>query len=526
MSDPTPDPGDEISLRPYVDAVWRYRRFIGAAVAAAAILFALATLAIYIRAPVERTASLQFRLLFAGAEDNKYPNDQPFNPTEIVSPPVVSELFEANELARYGKMEDFQQALFVVQSNFALQQLDYSYQSKLADTRLTSVDRARIEEEFLRKREGIRGAEFTLSLRRTERLKAMPEPLMQKVLSDTLTIWATQADAYKGVARPDIDIVSRDVFARAERENESLLIRIDVLRSGARRILNALTILEEVPGSRAVRTEKHRSLSDEKAVVEDNIKFDLDPLMSLARASGGSGSERPMLIAYVSNQIVTHHLNHRAALQRAQNLQSSLREYMAQRGSRVEGVSPGPPAAPGQPGSGQTAVMPQFGDSFIDRLMEMSAAAQEEEQEYRQSLTDKYIEAANQAAASEREVGYYEDLLKQLSAPTMAVPGGEALVTTRFKTTLEALYQAVDRVQQLYTDISQQTLNPARRLYTITQPVRLQTLTSIVWTRIALMFLLALSLALIAAVLAALVHDSYRGRTAAEPRVQRSPRAV
>jgi hypothetical protein len=509
MNDHTPESGDEISLSQYIDAIARYRRVILVATAGAAVLFAIGVLALYIRAPIERIATVQFRLLFEGAEDNKYPNDQPFNPTEIVSPPVVAGVFEANELERYGKLQDFQQALFIVQSNLALQQLDYSFQAKLADTRLTPVDRARLEEEFLRRREGVRGAEFSLSLRRSERLKSLPQPMMDKVLTDTLNVWATQADAHKGVARPDIDLVSRDVFARAANDDESPLIRIDVMRSGARRILAALTALERVPGSRAVRTEAQRSLSDEKAVVEDIMKFDLDPLMSLARASAGTGSERSILIAYVSNQLVTHQLNQKAAEQRAQNLQSSLREYMAQRGSRVEG-GPAAPAAAGQPQAGQTATMPQIGDAFIDRLMEMTAAAQDEEQQYRQRLTDKYLLASDEAAASAREVGYYTDLQKQLSSPTIDLPRGSELLASRFKNTLEALNQSVDRVQKLYTEISIQTMNPARRLYTITQPVRLQTFTSMVWTRIALMFLFTLSVALLGATAAALVHDSYR----------------
>jgi hypothetical protein len=510
MTDETPESGDEISLGQYVDAVWRYRRIIAAATVVAAILFGIGVLALYIRSPIERITSVQFRLLFEGAEDNKYPNEQPFNPTEIVSPPVIASVFEANELSRYGKVEDFQQALFIVQSNFALQQLDYSFQAKLADTRLTPVDRARLEEEFLRKREGIRVAEFTLSLRRTERIKAMPQPMMDKVLTDTLSVWAAQADATKGVARPDIDLVSREVFARAANDDESALIRIDVMRSGARRILSALNALERVPGSRGVRTDARRSLADEKAVVEDIIKFDLDPLMSLARASSGAGTERAILMAYVSNQKVTHELNLKTAEQRALSLQSSLREYMAQRGSRIEGA-PATPLAGGAPqGQGQATVMPQIGDSFIDRLMEMSAAAQKEEQQYRQRLTDKYIQASDEAAASAREAGYYSDLLKQFSSPTIEVPRGSELMASRFKAALEALNQAVDRVHKLYAEISVQTMNPARRLYTITQPARVQTFSSIMWFRIALMFVFTLSVAFLGAIAVSLLHDSYR----------------
>lgn len=509
--DQAPEPqADDISLRPYVDAVWRYRRVIGALVAGTAVLFILGAVLLYLRSPVERVANLQFRLLFAGASSGKYPNGQPFNPTEIVSPPVISEVFAANDLGRYGKLQDFQTALFLLHSNLALQQLDYSYQAKLSDTRLTPVDRTRIEEEFMRKREAISTPEYTLSLRRNERFRKLPETLMEKVLSDTLDTWARQADAAKGIARPDVSIVSRDVLARAELPGESLLVRVDVLRSAAHRLLGALNALEKVPGAPGVRTSDNRGLADEKATVEDIIRFDLEPLMGLARGTASAGADRPLLQAYVANQIGTHTLDQRTAAHRAVTLQTSLRDYMAQRGSRVEPAS----GTASQQAAGQQAAMPQVGDAFIDRLMEMSAASQREELQYRQSLTDKYIKASDEAAAAEREVAYYEELKAQLTSPSLSLAGNGELLTARFDATRTALAQSIDRVRKLYDEISLQTLNPARRLYTITQPVRVQSTSSIAWDRIFLFFLLTLSLAALGGTAACLVYNSVRTRAA------------
>lgn len=515
MSDQMPPPqADEISLRPYFDAVWRYRRIIGFTMAAVAVLFVVGALFLYLAAPVERLASVQFRLLFDGAEQNRYPNGQPFNVTEIVSPPVVAEVYETNDLKGYGKLEIFQQQLFVTHNNVALQQLDYSYLAQLSDPRLTPVDRARIEEEFLRKREGVRNAEFTLSLRRTERFKSMPDSLMEKVLNDTLAIWAKQADALKGVARPEIDMVSSEVFDRATHEEDSLLVRIDILRSGARRILSALNNMDRIPGARVVRaigSDGHVStVASERAIVEDILRFDLEPLKSLTRSSGGADHDRAALIAYVSNQIVDNQLSQRVALQNAQTLQTSLREYMAQRGGRVDAAaaglsSQGPGQTPSAPVQ-QPQVAPQFGDAFIDRLLELSAATQSEEIVFRQRLTSRYIESAQNAVQFEREVAYYQDLLKQISSPSMSVrsAGGEEGLTTRFNQTLKALKLSVDRVQKLYDEISVQTLNPARRLYTMTQPFRVAPTGSLVWSRLILFFIFTLAVTLIASIVVAL----------------------
>lgn len=518
----TPESGtdDDISLRPYFEALWRYRRVIQLALAGAAVLFLIATIALFVALPKERLGVLQFRLLFSGADNGQYPNGTPFNPTEIVATPVLTEVFASNTLERYTTLQEFQQSLFVLQSNPALQRLDFEYQAKLSDTRLGTVDRARLESEYFLKRDAIRDPQFDLNLRRNGRLADMPTELMEHVLSDTLETWAKQADIQKGAARPDVDLVSREVFARAAEKTESYLVRIDVLRTGAQRIIKTLTAFQEVPGARAVRTDGNRGLSDELATVEDIVKFDIEPLMGLARVAGGSGRDQLVLRAYLSNQLVTYRLDLRAASTRAQNLQTSLREYMAQRGGRVD-----TPARSGTAAGSNDPSMPAINDSFIDRLMEMSAATQESESEYRRSLTDRFIEAAEQAAVAEREIGYYEDLLKQLAGPPSLLDGavGMEIISARFTRVFDMLIETVDRVQKLYNAVSVQTLNPSRRLYTVTRPFRLQTLPAVPPRTVLVAFALTLLVTLVGAVAGSLIHNSRsagRGAAAREPRLE------
>ncbi|MBE3112431.1 MAG: hypothetical protein IMZ46_18310 [Acidobacteria bacterium] len=134
---------DEISLRPYFDTLWRYRKVIGIAFLVVFGLFATASLASYLRFPAEQVATLEFRLLFEGADKGQYPNGTKFNPTEIASAPVLNEVFKANDLQRFGRYDAFKETLFILQSNPELDLLSYEYQAKLADTKLTPVDRAR-----------------------------------------------------------------------------------------------------------------------------------------------------------------------------------------------------------------------------------------------------------------------------------------------------------------------------------------------------------------------------------------------
>jgi hypothetical protein len=507
MSDPFYDSAsDEISLRPYIEALGRYKRVIGLAVLASIVVFALGLMGAYLLLPKERLAIIGFRLLFNGADQSQYPNGTPFNPTEIVASPVLASVYETNDLKPYLTLSTLQESMFVLHSSRVMQELDRAYLARLSDTKLAPMERARLEDEYNEKREALRDPEYTVTLRLAARLTEMPRELQEQILVDTLRTWAIQADTQKGAARPDVDVFSQDVFARAANQDETFLVRIDVLRTGTQRLIGALESLQEIPGARAARTDDNRSIADELAGLEDILKFDIEPLMGLARVGGRDSEDRLVLMAYISNQLVTYRLNLRTAQARAQNLQTSLREYMAQRGGRVPATQP---AADGTEAANPVTAL---GDSFIDRLLEMSAAAQAPEAEYRRDLTNKFIEASDEAAAAEREIGYYEDLLRQLSAPATPLSGrfGKELMDARFDRVLAALKESLGRIQRLYEVVSVQTLNPTRQMYSITQPFRVQATTVIPPRTVAIAFVGLIMLTLVGAIIGCLIHAHQR----------------
>src|SRR5262245_52718485 len=156
------EPNDEISLRVYFETLWKYRSVIAVSVGLVSILFAIGALTYRLRVPVERIASIQFRLLFDGAAQNQYPNGTPFSPSDIVSAPVVAEVFAANDLKRFGTYDYFKQTLYVQQASLAMSTLASEYQAKLSDVKLSPVERAKLEEEWKNKREALIDPVFSL----------------------------------------------------------------------------------------------------------------------------------------------------------------------------------------------------------------------------------------------------------------------------------------------------------------------------------------------------------------------------
>src|SRR5580765_3872184 len=250
---------DDISLRVYLETVWRYRSIIVASLALVAILFAIGVLIYRVRTPTERIASIQFRLLFDGAAQNRYPNGTPFSPSDIVGAPVVADVFAANDLKRFGSYDYFKQLLYVQQASLAMSTLASEYQGKLADVK--------------HKRETLIDPVFSLSMRRSERVTEIPASLAEKVLNDILETWAQQADLRKGALRYQVPILSAKSLTHENIASDDYLITADLLRTRAVRIVRSIDELEKLPGALTMRTSKeHVSLPEIRAMLEDSIR--------------------------------------------------------------------------------------------------------------------------------------------------------------------------------------------------------------------------------------------------------------
>lgn len=515
-ADPVVYDADEISLRPYVEALWRYRRVIQASLAGVAVIFVLGTLVAWLLMPTERVASIQFRLLFEGAANNRYPNGAPFSPAEIVGAPVVTQVFTDNDLQRYGKYEDFKEALFVQQSNPELDLLALEYQSRLADTKLGPVDRARIEDEFKKKREALDDPSFSLTLRRSERFSALPKELAQKILTDTLEEFAKQAELRRGALTYQIPLLSSSILSRESLEKDDYLVAADQLRSKAVRVIRSIERMEKLPGALTVRTAKGAvSLSEVRASLEDSIRFDLEPLLGIIRSEGVTRNAR-LLSLYATNMVFQLKLDKQEAESRANALKTALREYVAQTNGAVvtQDATGGPQGRQGTVES--PGLIAQLSDSFLTRLQDMAAVNQKDEMDYRRKLNDQVIEASRTVATYEKELRYYEDLSKSLegvSSRSAGSPELVALIRTRSERAFSTVEKAINQLSELYKELSRQNLAPESRLFAITGPFVQHTRTSLSLQSVVVLFALVILLTLLVVPAGCLLHNAARSRT-------------
>ncbi len=503
------DQDGEISLRAYFETIWRYRQVIGVALVLVCALYALAVFAFKLRFPEEKVASVQFRLMFEGAAQDQYPNGIPFSPTDIVGAPVVTEVFKGNDLQRFGPYEYFKQALYVQQASPELYNLASEYQAKLADNRISPVERARIEEEYKNKRKAMVDPVFLLSLRRSERFTELPAGLVQKVLTDVLTTWAEQADTRKGALRYQVPVLSSKILSRENIANDDYLVSVDLLRARAVRIVRTIDEFEKLPGALTLRTKSDRmSLSEIRANLEDSIRFDLEPLLGIIRSEGVTKNALQLSL-YASNMAFQIRLDKQEIEGRAAALRAGLNAYLARPGSQQASDSAGRNAP---------SVVPQLSETFVDRLQEMFATAGKEELEYRRKLTDQLIDETRRATTFDRDLAYYEELakaVKGIGSRSTGTPELINLIKARTDKAYDLIAKSTDQLSAFYEELSAQNLGPASRLYTVTRPFAQHTENSLSSRIVWLLFWFVLLGSMIVVPIGCLIHDAMRKRAVA-----------
>ena len=503
---------DEVSLQPLLKTLWSYRQVISLAVAGVMGIFVVAVLAAYVLLPVERLGTLEFRLLFEGASQGQYPNGTLFSSAEITSTPVLTEVFETNDLEPYGSYDDFKNSVFVLQSNPELELLSYEYQAKLAASGLSPVDRASIEEEFQTRRDSLTDPRFSLNFRENARLSEMPPSLVSKVLDDTLATWARQADERKGALRYNIPVFSKNILRWDLIEAEDYITGIDILRAQVRRIIANIDQIATLPGAAVIRLDDRRtSLAEVRVNLEDVLRFQIQPLVGMIRMTGLS-RDPASLGRYIDDQFFQVSLERDEVEKRVVAVQESLRAYMLQGAVAVPEAGSGGELIPTVAAGGE-AMMPQLGESFLDRLLEMSTM--NSDVGYRQRLTDRIIQESVAVAALEREQAYYEDLGRSVadlgSRSTDAGRESElTIIRARFQGAFDQVVTAVDQVNAIYDELSTQNLNPTTLLYTVTAPFTMRTQRALSLRTVGLYGILVFMLSLVLVPLGCLLHGYFR----------------
>jgi hypothetical protein len=507
---------DEISLKDLILTLWHHRSII--VVWSLSVIFIILAVAVwvYLRQHSSQVVSLEFKLEFEGADKNEYPNGLRFSTADILSSPVLSQVYEENNLKEYLAFPEFKAGLTIIQTNDDLKFLEYEYAEKLSQKNLSLEERDRLEAEFLEKKKNALVPIYTLAHNRDQSQASIPDGLVAKLLNDILRIWAGHADRVKGVNKYQYFLVSRNILSENDLQKEDYFIATDMLRTAIDRVSADIEKLQQIPGAQAIKVGQNAvSLQDLEFRMEDIQQFKLSPLIGLIRQAGVSKDET-IALGYLRNRLFELNLKEEAATANVAVYENSLNQYIQRpRGSlATAGGSTAltPSLKQGMPGN-VPAMIPQFGASFLDSLIEM--AQENSDIMFRQQISEKVMEVGLNKVQINNDQKYYQELYDRITADKGKDDGFEtykkaalARINLTHREIYNTLMQTIDEINAIYLDLSKYNLNPESLLFSLTEPITAASMKSLTITKILLYVILASVFTVFAIVIGVLLMSS------------------
>lgn len=452
-----------VDLRPYFQMLRTHRktalRFLFAAVA----LFLVLCFFFLLLSPKERVTESRIRFLFEGAEEGKYPNGDLFSPLEPISTVVLQEVYGTNDLKRFLPFEQFKKGFTVLQRNLEREKLDADYKARLGDPKMTSVERDRLIREYRERVAALRSAEYSLIYSQQYALSTIPSETLRKVMVDVVSVWARNADLKKGALSYRISVFSpKMVTAQLAVKGCDPVIALDILRNHVQKVVRNIDQIMNLPGAAFVQDEKEgEKLIDIRNRLMEMERFQINPLIGRVRSQGITRDPAGTM-SYLENQLFQLNLQRRAAQERVQLLEASLKSYLQERGS----VSPEGSAASGS----VSAVIPQVNADFFDKVMEIGQKTSD--LEYRKSITERIIKAGDELVTLEKDARYYEEFLRLFQRRGFSRAGEAQIVSceAKYREIGSQLVRSIQEINTIYEVIAKQNLNPDSLLYTVAAP--------------------------------------------------------
>lgn len=489
---------------------------------AAAIAYVIVAALVYLLAPSQRVTSRTFRLEFTGAAKAEYPNGVKFNPAEIVGVATLAKTYAASELPRYMKFDTFSRSVYVLEANPQYEQLVTEYRARLADPRLQPVDRDRLQRDFDNKRESLAKNTYSINFVQPAGVTRVPEGLVRKTLTDVLGAWAQHAVNEQQVLDYHLSIVTPQVLDVSTLENGDYIMAIQVLRSKLNRVLDNIRNLQKVSAAELVRSRDGLSLQEIQLRLEDLKRFRLEPLVPLVYG-GGLVKDREATLRFLETQLAYDQRQLHGQQLEADQIRQAFAVYaLDQRTLTAPGTttasssSPAAPAAQKEtlPNGGADAVMPQLSDSFLDRLVSLTARSADVN--YRQTVADELRAASMRIIPAQQAVEYDQEVLTQLkSVPAGGARRDPASIGAEIESVRTEARTLIAKVNEIYKAMSR-NLNPSTELYSVTTPPLTRVERSVSLPQLALYGILVVLAAFAAISVLCLMHSRFAGERRAD----------
>lgn len=383
---------DEIDLGELVLRVWAARGRVIASLFIVFALYASYVIVSYLGSHKTVRYSNVYDLNFEGLSKGEFPNGSAFQMSDITSNAVLNRVYEQNNLQKYDlQLDEFRRAVSITPYAPNAEFIRAKYRERLAAKGLSAADAANLETEMARELDAARSSSILISLTLPEQ-QALPNNIAEKVLLDISSVWADRAINEIGVLKPAISVYSDRIFNNVRFENLDYLLGINLVLESIDLVRKNIADLQKQPNANTLVDDVSGfTLADLDKAIRDIAEYDIRQIIDPIDELGITRNEDVVRLHY-TRMLSELERDKAMWLERSESIRTVLKSYSENARGENE-VS----------GSGaQNNMVPQLGDAFLDRLLEVSR--QGSDLEFRQKLTLEMLELENKAIDVEQRI--------------------------------------------------------------------------------------------------------------------------
>jgi hypothetical protein len=386
------------------------------------LLVVAVTLLVALRAilPPTRTYISQLQFTFPSAESGRYPNNSPFSINELLDPAILEVVYDQLDLGKYDvDRNKFYGSFSIRPFTPAESEITERFRQQLADRRVSPIERERLETQLRAQLAAAsRGAAELIFL--PPRKPPIPVAVGRAIVHKVPVVWSQLAIEKKGVLRIPGFSAAAIVVAPDSVDRQPLPLAILGLLEASERLDDRLTELLKAPGVLSVRDSvSGKSIRDLDRDMRDLQLFHTNPLRAqLVQYRFDDGG--PALQQVVERRINDIEVRAAGVAKQAEAVGDSIAQFVQAtaglRGRPAERKTSDSGAAPG------AATIPQVGESFIDRIIDLTRKDRDAEQDrtFIAERTQKQFDYNQQAITLRSEQNRWKELLADLRSDATA----------------------------------------------------------------------------------------------------------
>ncbi|HIG37518.1 MAG TPA: hypothetical protein EYQ12_08525 [Oceanospirillaceae bacterium] len=385
---------DEIDLKDLIVPLWRAKFFIllmGSLVTMSLVVFYLGGFVLQ-----SSHATLQLQFNFKGVETGKFPNGANFSPLELISTPVLAQVYQQLKKPSFS-YSDLQAAVTLAPNFVGTESIEKVVISLIAKDKGLSVDDFNTAiDKYTQVLSSRSKTHVSLSLDLA--LVSGNFATAQSILTNIPAAWAQQALQDRGVLATSTQPLSRSLSTHL---SEDLLVKINLL-SDAHLLLSQQTeILKKAQFSSITDPETDRTMTDVAHLLSVEGKYKIAILKEMIIKSGAGVDSLDWYHNFRAARLGKLRRESNRLVRMVVVYEDALAQF-----SQAKDATQNPRTSMANSQSSEQIYAPQLSDGLINSLLELGSSMSDPA--FRKQLIERKIDISSQLQSILSEIEFYQ----------------------------------------------------------------------------------------------------------------------